>query len=98
MTNFSETIIGETDLDPTNRDPGDLTKPRICRVEEYDFEIINFFHFGMHETEMWTEKRVYTAPGIIDKRIPMLKQLMDDYGRQPDMILLASGTLSQKGL
>jgi hypothetical protein len=98
MTNFNETVIGDTDTDPTNKDPGDLTKPRICRVEEYDFEIINFFHFGLHEYEMWTEKKVYTAPGVYKERIPMLKKLMADYGRQPDMILLASGRACSKEL
>lgn len=93
MTNFNETVMGDTDLDPTNRDPGDLSKPRICRIDEYDFEIINFFHFGLFETELWEEKRVYTPPGVMEQRIPMLKKLMEDYGREPDMILLASGSL-----
>ena len=96
MTDFSETVIGDSDTDPTNKDPGDLTKPRICRVEEYDFEIINFFHFGLHEYELWTEKRVYTAPGVYKERIPLLKKLLADYGRQPDMIILASGKVCFK--
>jgi hypothetical protein len=92
MTNLSEVHISDSEKDPTNKDPGDLTLPRVCRVEEYDFEIINFFHYGMHDTELWKEKKVYTPPGVIEKRIPMVKPLMADYGRKPDMILLASGT------
>jgi hypothetical protein len=43
MTNLSEVSLGDTDLEPWNIDPGDLTRPRICRVDEYDFEIIMFF-------------------------------------------------------
>jgi hypothetical protein len=95
MTDLSEVAIGDTDLDPTNVDPGDLTKPRICRVEEYDFEIINFFHYGMQEKELWADKKVYTPPGVIEKRIPLLKGLFEDYGRTPDMIIAASGNLIQ---
>lgn len=92
MSNFSEVALGDTDLEPWNYDPGDLTKPRICRIEEYDFEIVNFFHYGMQDEEIWTEKNVYTPPGIIDKRIPLLKDLFADYGRKPDMVIMASGT------
>jgi hypothetical protein len=91
MTNLSAVHISDSAKDPTNKDPGDLTLPRICRVEEYDFEIINFFHYGMHDDEMWKEKKVYTPPGVIEKRIPLVKPLMAEYGRKPDMILLASG-------
>ena len=93
MTNLSEVAMGDTDLDPANIDPGDLTKPRVCRIEEYDFEIINFFHYGMQEKEIWSDKNVYTPPGVIEKRIPMLKDLFGDYGRRPDMIIVASGSL-----
>ena len=91
MSSLSQVMLGDTDLDPSNIDPGDLTKPRVCRIEEYDFEIINFFHYGMQDEEIWTEKNVYTAPGLIEKRIPLLRGLFNDYGRKPDMILLASG-------
>jgi hypothetical protein len=93
MTNLSEASLGDTDLDPSNADPGDLTKPRICRIEEYDFEIINFFHYGMQDREIWREKNVYTPPGVIEKRIPLLKNLFADYGRKPDMIIMASGSV-----
>lgn len=91
MTNLSEVTLGDTDLEPWNIDPGDLTRPRVCRIDEYDFEIIMFFHYGMQDEEIWTEKNVYTPPGLIEKRIPMLKPLLEDYGRKPDMIILASG-------
>jgi hypothetical protein len=91
MANLSEVFMGDTALHPWNTDPKDLTRPRICRVEEYDFEIINFFHYGLQDEETWTEKEVYTAPGVIEQRIPLLKQLFEDYGRTPDMIILASG-------
>jgi hypothetical protein len=91
MTNLSEVNLGDTDLEPWNIDPGDLTRPRICRVDEYDFEVIMFFHYGMQDKEIWTEKNVYTPPGLIEERIPLLKPLLEDYGRKPDMILLASG-------
>ncbi len=94
MTNLSEVIMGDTDLEPWNIDPGDLTRPRVCRIDEYDFEIIMFFHYGMQDEEIWTEKNVYTPPGLIEKRIPLLKGLMEDYGRKPDMIILASGISS----
>lgn len=91
MANLSEVFVGDTALHPWNTDPKDLTRPRICRVEEYDFEIINFFHYGLQDEETWTEKEVYTAPGVLEQRIPLLKQLFEDYGRSPDMIILASG-------
>ena len=91
MTNLTEVTLGDTDLEPWNIDPGDLTRPRVCRIDEYDFEIIMFFHYGMQDEEIWTEKNVYTPPGLIEKRIPMLKGLLEDYGRKPDMIILASG-------
>jgi hypothetical protein len=51
-----------------------------------------FFHYGMQDKEIWTEKNVYTPPGLIEKRIPLLEPLLEDYGRKPDMIILASGT------
>jgi hypothetical protein len=98
MENLSEVSFGDTDLDPFNMDPGDLTKPRICRIDEYDFEIINFFHYGMLDEEIWTDKAVYTPPGTIEKRIPLLRGLFENYGRRPDFILLGSGALSTSQL
>jgi len=92
MSNLSEALLGDTDLDPGNIDPGDLTRPRVCRVDEYDFEIIMFFHYGMQEEEIWTAKNVYTPPGIMEQRVPLVKGLLADYGRRPDMIILGSGT------
>jgi hypothetical protein len=91
MTNFTEEYLGDTVLEPWNHDPRDLTRPRICRIDEYDFEIVMFFHYGLQDEEIWAEKEVYTAPGVMEKRIPLLKTLFEDYGRHPDMVLLGSG-------
>ncbi len=75
----------------TIKEPGDLTRPNICRVEEYDFEIISFFHYGMHDKDIWTDKKIYTPPGLLEKRIRILSELLYDHDREPDIVLLASG-------
>ena len=76
----------------TIKEASDLTRPRICRVEKYDFEIISFFHYGMQEEEIWSDKKAYTPPGTLERRIRVvLKDLLSDHERDPDIVLLASG-------
>ena len=74
------------------KEASDLTRPKICRVEEYDFEIISFFHYGMHDEDIWKDKQVYTPPGLLEKRIPIVWDLLYDHYRDPDVVLLASGS------
>jgi len=81
---------------PNNSDERVLHMPRICRIHEYDLELIFFFHYGMHETEIWDAKPTFTSPGIMDNRIPILKTLFDAYPRKPNLILLASGIQSHR--
>lgn len=73
------------------KEPSDLTRPKICRVEEYDFEIISFFHYGMHDKDIWKDKQVYAPPGLYERRIPILWDLLYNHDREPDIVLLASG-------
>jgi hypothetical protein len=61
----------------------------ICRVEEYDYEIVTFSHWGLEEADVWV--RVKERPRQLEERIPFLKTIFESYERKPDMILLASG-------
>jgi len=60
---------------------------KICRVDEYDFELIIFSHFGLEEADIWG----YEKPTLVDERISLLKPMFESHGRKPDMILLSSG-------
>lgn len=95
-TNLRTTSLRNLDMGirPGNtiNEPGDITRPRVCRIDEYDFEIISFFHYGLHTTEIWTDIQIYTPPEIWERRIWMLDELFWFHDRTPDMVLLASGT------
>ena len=69
------------------------TSPVICRIDEYDFEIVTFSHFGLQDDseEYWSFKEGYTAPGLMENRIPLLQSLFKKHNRQPDMIIMGSG-------
>ena len=69
------------------------SNPTICRVDYYDFEIVSFFHFGLQNDseEFWSFKDGYTAPGLMENRIPLLQSLFKKHNRQPDMIIMGSG-------
>ncbi len=84
-----------TDLNAPN-DPGYLshdTSPVRCRIDHYDFEIVDFSHYGMQNDseDFWSFKQGYTAPGLMENRIPLLHDLFGKYNRQPDMIIMGSG-------
>jgi len=70
------------------------TSPVICRIDYYDFEIISFSHFGLQidSDDFWSFKPGYTEPGLMENRIPMLQTLLKKHNRQPDMIIMGSGT------
>jgi hypothetical protein len=67
--------------------------PTVCRLEAHDFEIITFFHYGLHDQaeEIWKYKATYAPPGLFQSRIPLLKTLFATYHRQPNLITLTSG-------
>jgi hypothetical protein len=70
-----------------------LTQPRVCRIDDYDFEIITFFHYGVEESDIWNDHHTYIPPGILELRINnLLKPMFENYHRKPDMIILNSGT------
>ena len=73
-------------------EPGDLTRPRVCRIDEYNFEVISYFHYGLQEEEIWSDINIYTPPGLFERRIWMLEELFWFHERTPDLIVLASGT------
>ena len=75
----------------TIKEASDLTRPKVCRVEEYDFEIISFFHYGMNDKDIWKDKEIYTPPGLLEQRMPILWDLLYYHDRNPDIVLLASG-------
>ena len=75
----------------TIKEASDITRPKICRVDEYDLEIISFFHYGMQDKDIWNDKEIYTPPGLLEQRIPILFDLFYDHDRDPDIVLLASG-------
>src|SRR5947207_2833659 len=64
---------------------------RICRVDEYNFEMVMFFHYGLEDADVYAERSV-DLPRLLDERIPLLKTLIEFYGRTPDMISITSGT------
>ena len=88
MRNLSATLRqGHTILEPA-----DITRPNVCRVPEYDFEIVSFFHYGMQEQNIWNDTRIYTAPAIMEERVGTVFDLFFEYERDwPDMVILASG-------
>jgi len=88
MRNLSATLReGHTVLEPA-----DITRPNVCRVAEYDFEIVSFFHYGMQEDNIWSDTRIYTAPAVMEERIGTVFDLFYEYERDwPDMVILASG-------
>jgi len=65
------------------------TQLLICRVEEYDFEMVTYPHFGLEEADVWVGAQ--ERPRQLEERIPFLKTIFESYERKPDMILLASG-------
>jgi hypothetical protein len=71
-----------------------ITHPRVCAIEEYDFELWSFAHYGLSENGSFVDWRPqYTPPALIDERIlHLLKPMWDRYHRKPDMILMNSGT------
>jgi hypothetical protein len=73
-------------------EPGDVTRPRICRIEEYNFEIISYFHYGLEEEEIWRDIKIYTPPGLFERRLWILDDMFWYHDRTPDLIILASGT------
>jgi hypothetical protein len=85
LTNLNE------DFPASERTAG--SHPTVCRLEAHDFEIITFFHYGMHDQgeEIWTYKSSYTPPGLFQTRIPLLETLFATYHRQPNLITLTSG-------
>lgn len=94
-TDIKTTALRNIDsvLRPGNaiKEVNDLTLPKICRVKEYDFEIISFFHYGMHDEDIWKDKQGYTPPGLLEKRITLIWEFLYDHDREPDVVLLASG-------
>jgi hypothetical protein len=77
----------------TVAEPADITRPRVCRVEEYDFEIVSFFHYGMQDEDIWSDTRIFTPPALMEERIGTVFDLFLESDRDfPDMVILASGT------
>ena len=74
------------------KEPCDLTRPRVCRIDEYEFEIISYFHYGLQEEDIWEDIQIYTPPGLFDRRVPILEDMFWYHERVPDLIILASGT------
>lgn len=72
------------------------TNPVICRVQDYNFEVISFSHYGMYDEadDYWSFKYFYTGPGLMENRIPLLRSLFAEYKREPDIIILSSGLSS----
>jgi len=89
----SSTDLREDDVDAINDPEGPKThpKPRVCRIEEYDFELINFFHYGIEEGDLWREHHTYLPPGPIEERMKIFQSLLENYGRSPDLLLINSG-------
>jgi len=96
-TNLRTTHLRNLDqgirLGNTINEHSDLTRPRICRIEEYNFEIISYFNYGMQDEEIWTDLQIYTPPGLFERRIWMMDDLVWNHEREPDIILLASGNV-----
>jgi hypothetical protein len=68
-----------------------MTSPCICRVEDYDFELVSFFHYGMHEEDYFAHKPATTRPSLIEERVSILSSIFAQYHRKPDIIILSSG-------
>jgi len=69
--------------------PTEETRLLICRVEEYDFEIVTYPHWGLQEADVFAQGR--ERPRQLEERIPFVKTIFESYERKPDMLLLASG-------
>jgi hypothetical protein len=65
-----------------------FSRTRMCRIEEYNLEIINYFFWGL---DIAPDDKNYNPAGYIERLFGSLKTMFDDYRRKPDMILLSSG-------
>jgi hypothetical protein len=64
----------------------------ICRIHEYNFEIVHFWQCGLVGEDLFEDKCF--MPRLFPERLPMLVQLFQYYGRKPDMISLGAGIIT----
>ena len=64
---------------------------RVYRIDEYDFEIVSFYHYGLQEVDIYFG---HELPRFIEQRMQLFKRLTEFYERKPDMITLTSGISS----
>ena len=64
-----------------------------CRVEEYDFELVMIWFHILQEIDplQSLQHRPAVRPRLLEWRIPVIKALMDQIKRKPDMITVGGG-------
>lgn len=67
-----------------------FSRTRMCRIEEYDLEIINYFFWGL---DIVPEDEEFIPGGYTQQLFEPLKTMFDNYERKPDLVFLASGIL-----
>jgi hypothetical protein len=85
---LSDTIAPE-------RSEANFSKTRICRVEEYDFEIINYFFWGMDVNDRDED---FTPEGPLVSYFEAVEKMFKNSTRRPDIISLSSGIPEKSGL
>lgn len=84
-----------SDTMPPEPSEANFSKTRICRVEEYDFEIINYFFWGMDVDE---RDEGFTPEGPLVSYFEAVEKMFKNSNRWPDLISLSSGIPEKSGL
>jgi len=67
---------------------------KTCTIAEYDLMLVQLhFYVRMEEDPWWpwTMKGRYKRPRMLEQRLPWVKQITDQLGRKPDLIVTGGG-------
>jgi len=74
----------------------DIPFLKTCTIEHYDLMLVELhFYVQMEEDPIWpwTMNGRYRRPRKLEQRLPWVKQIMDQLGRKPDIIVTGGGNI-----